>query len=256
MARALWVWLCCAGVLLGGCALTPPPELRYRIAVEPVLPPGGAYYVDPVDSSVVWSREGLQVKVRFLTDAQLDQRFDPRRSPYTLTGWRPVSRFSRAARLGYTPPLWTAFEVTVFNRTLEGVELDPTQVVLRLDDGRFYYCAEGVGVYQEADHYGNYAYLKWGGREGRVHYYAAYDVAQLRARTQYLREKPVRKGRKYAGLLTFPALPTSARAFTLEINRFILAFDSFEPGYGHPTQFTDLAFRFTVDQGAVEVEDR
>jgi len=247
------LWLCCLG-LLWGCALTPRPEFRYQITLQPVLPSGGAYYVDPVDSSVVWSQEGLQVKVKFLNDETLDRRYDPKRSPYTLTGYTPISPFEQVARLGYTPPLYTVFEVTVINRTLEGVELDPTQAVVRLPDGQYFYCSQGVGAYIDNAHYRDYYSLKWGGREGRVAYYAENEVNQLRARTVYLREKPVRKGRKYAGLLTFPVLPTNAKELTLEFNKFILAFDSFESGYGHPTQFTDLAFRFTVDQGAVEVK--
>lgn len=253
MRRIPLLWLCCLGLVFG-CALTPRPTLRYHVALRPVLPAGGEYYVDPVDSSVVWSKEGLQVKVKFLSDAELDRKYDPKRSSYTLTGWEPISPFSRAGRLGYTPPLWTAFEVTVINRTLEGVELDPTQAVLRLPDGEYFYCAEGAGVYREVPHYADYTYLKWGSREGRIHYYAAYDVRQLRDRTQYLREKPVHKGRKYAGLLTFPALPPNARELTLEFDKFIMAFDSFESGYGHPKEFTDLAFHFMVDQGPVEVE--
>lgn len=238
------------GLLLWSCALTPPPELRYQIAVEPVIPAGGTYYIDSIDSSVVWSQEGLQVKVKFLDEARLDAQYDPRFSPYTLTGWKPISPFSQ---IQYTPPLWTVFEVTVINRTRERVELDPTQVVLRLDNGNHYYCAQGVGVYQDYPHYFNYYHLKWGSREGRVHYYASYDVAQLWNRTQYLREKPVPKGRKYTGNLTFPPLPPEVKSFTLEINNFILAFDKFAVGYGNPTEFIDLAFPFKVNQGLVEV---
>jgi hypothetical protein len=236
------------GLVLGGCALSPASKLRYQVKVEPVLPEGGAYYVDPIDSSVVWSQEGLQVKVKFYDDAMLDAEFPPKTSPYTLTGWKPISPFTGP---DYTPPLWTVFEVTVINRTLDRVELDPTQVVLRLDNGNYYYCSQGVGVYQEAPHYFNYYYLKWSSREGRVHYYASYDVAQNWARSIYLREKPVAKGKRYTGKLTFPPLPPETRSVTLEINNFIMAFDRFEVGYGNPTEFMNLEFRFDVNQGVV-----
>jgi len=234
------LWLAAA---LSGCSV--PPQLRYHVEVDPVIPAVGSYYIDPIDSSVVWGHEGLQVKIRFFDDEMLDAEFDPKVSPYTLTGWTDPKK-------GYTPPLWTAFEVTVINRTRERVELDPTQVVLRLDDGNHYYCRQGVGAYQEYPHYFDYSYLKWGSREGNVHYYAAYDRNQIWERSQYLREKPVRKGRKYTGMLTFPPLPMETRSFTLEVNNFILAFDRFEAGYGNPVEFMDLAFRFGVTQG-VEV---
>ena len=242
--RSKWYWAAWLSLAVGGC--TPAPKLQYYIDVTPVIPESGVYYTDPIDSSSVWAKEGLQVKVRFMDDRMLDAEYDPESSPYTLTGYTDP-------RTGYTPPLWTAFEVTVINRTRERVELDPTQAVLRLDNGNFYYCSQGVGVYKEYPHYFDYSYLKWGSREGRVHYTATYDRNQLWTRTQYLREKPVRKGRKYTGMLTFPALPPEVRSFTLEINNFILAFDRFEPGYGNPTEFMDLTFQFDVDQGVEEV---
>lgn len=240
-------YTCCwaVGLVLALSGCTPAPQLHYHIDVTAVMPEEGVYYIDPVDSSSVWAKEGLQVKVRFMDDRMLDEEYDPKISPYTLTGWTDP-------RTGYTPPLWTTFEVTVINRTLERVELDPTRVVLRLDNGNFYYCSQGVGVYKEYPHYFDYSYLKWGSREGRIHYRATYDRNQLWRRTQYLREKPVRKGRKYSGKFTFPPLPPEARSFTLEINDFILAFDRYEPGYGNPTEFMDLTFQFDVDHGVEE----
>ena len=230
-------------LLSWGCSLTPRPEVRYQVEVAPRLPAEGRYYIDPIDSSVVWSEEGVQVKVRFFDDQRLDAEYDPRTSLYTLTGWEPINPFLKQQ---YTPPLWTVFEVTVINRTRESVELDPTQVLLRLDNGGHYYCAQGVGVYIQYPYYFNYAYLKWGGREGRVQYRAAYDRNQHWQRTQYLREKPVHQGRRYSGKLCFPPLPPETREFTLEINNFILAFDRFEAGYGNPVEFTDLAFHFST----------
>lgn len=243
--RSKWCWAAWLLLAAGGCA--PAPQLRYYIDVTAVMPQeAGVYYVDPIDSSSVWAKGGLQVKVRFMDDHMLDEEYDPKISPYTLTGWTDPEK-------GYTPPQWTTFEVTVINRTRERVELDPTQVVLRLDNGNFYYCAQGVGVYKELPHYFNYGYVKWSSREGNIHYYASYDRRQLWNRTIYQREKPVRKGRKYTGKLTFPPLPPETRSFTLEIDNFILAFDRFEPGYGNPTEFMDLAFQFDVDQGVEEV---
>ena len=55
-------------------------------------------------------------------------------------------------------------------------------------------------------------------------------------------------------MLTFPRLPKDVKSFTLEINDFILAYDSAEAGFGNPIEFTDIHFHFTVDQGVVTVE--
>lgn len=238
-----------AAIALAGCALTAPPVLKYSVEAKAIRPAGeSAYYEDPVDSTIVWSKDGLQIKVRFYNDEMLDERFNPRVSPYTLTGWEDP-------QLGYTPPLWTTFEVTVINRTRDRVELDPTQAILRLDNGNFYYCRQGVGVWKNLPHYLDYSYLKWGGREGNVEFYANTDRNDIWNRTEFQREKPVRKGRKYTGMLTFPRLPKDTKSFTLEINDFILAYDSFEAGFGNPVEFTDIHFDFQVEQGVVTVEE-
>ncbi|MEE2659867.1 MAG: hypothetical protein VX733_15270 [Candidatus Latescibacterota bacterium] len=229
-----------------GC-LTPPPQLKYVVKAKPEIRGASASYAhDPADSSVVWEEEGLEIRVRHLDDDQLDSRFDPKVSPYTLGDWKDPD-------LGYRPPLWTALEVTVINRTRERVELDPTQAILRLADGRYFFCSQGVGKYVDAEHYYDYSYLKWSADAGNVEFYRQNDRADILNRTQYLREKPIRKGRKYVGILTFPRLPEDAVDFTLEVNNFILAFDRFEVGYGNPVEFIDLKFPFKVEQSVVEV---
>ncbi len=240
------------GVLLlacAGCSLPPQPIIEYRVEAAPIMPDRSTlYYEDPVDSTIVWSKEGLQLKVRFYNDAMLDERFEPKVSPYTLTGWVDP-------HIGYTPPLWTTFEITVINRTRERVELDPTRVILRLDNGNFFYCRQGVGVWKNLPHYVDYSYLKWGSRAGNVEFYANTDRNDIWRRTEFQREKPIRKGRKYTGMLTFPALPKETKHITLEINDFILAYDSAEAGFGNPIEFTDIHFSFNVEQGVFTVEE-
>jgi hypothetical protein len=237
-------------IFFSGCSLLPPPrpQLEYSVSVDPVLPSGNqeVFYEDPSDTTFVWSKQGLIIKIKFYNDEMLDKRFDPKVSPYTLTGWTDPMK-------GYTPPLWTAFEVTVINRTRERVELDPTQAVLRMDNGEYYFCRQGVGRLISKDHFFDYSYLKWSGREGNVEFYKNTDRNDIWHRTEYRREKPVRKGRKYTGMLTFPPLPEGVSKFTLEINDFILAYDSAEAGFGNPTEFTDIHFDFNVAQGVVLV---
>lgn len=246
---------------LGGCSLTLPSGLQYYVEADPVLSESDVYYVDPIDSSLVWSLEGVQVKVKFYNDEMLDAQYDPRYSPYTLTGWIHPE-------LGYTPPLWTVFDITLINRTRDRVELDPTQAILRLDNGNFFYCRQKIGsvprsggrgpgdegLWQDYPHFFDYSYLKWGSHAGRVNFHAQYDRNDIWRKSEYAREKPVRKGSKYSGKLTFPPLPRESKSFTLEINNFILAFDRYEVGYGNPLEWTDLAFHFNVDQGVKPME--
>ena len=58
-----------AAIALAGCALTAPPVLKYSVEAKAIRPAGeSAYYEDPVDSTIVWSKDGLQIKVRFYND--------------------------------------------------------------------------------------------------------------------------------------------------------------------------------------------
>ena len=245
--------LLCLAMVAGGCATLRSLESQsyreYYIDVDSVLPDTEAYYIDPIDSSVVWSEQGIQVKVKFYDDAMLDAEYDIRFTPYTLTE-------VEIPDLDYTPPLWTVFEVTVINRTRERVELDPTRTILRLDDGSRLISRQGVGNWYDKDEYFDYSYLKWGGQEGNVGYHASLDRNPIWERSEYRREKPVRKGSIYSGKLTFPPLPEGTKSFTLEVNGFILAFDRFAVGYGNPVEFTDLKFDFNVDHGVRWVEKK
>ena len=282
MRRALsWTGIGVATLLIVGCALTPAPHLAYYLEADPVLPEGEEYYIDPVDSSVVWSREGVQVKVQLLTDGDLDAEYDPDTSPFTLTGVEvPYGRYPAhppedpGLYGSYTPPLFTVFDITVINRTRERVEFDPTQVTLRLDDGRFFRCSQGAGLWDGYPHVYDYAYLKFsdspakmedlggnvqayvkglGVRDGGVQFRSR-DARRTWNQTTLQREKPVRKGERYSGKITFPPLPLDAEAFVLQVDNFILAFDAYEPGLGNPVETTDMAFRFEVDHGIARTE--
>jgi hypothetical protein len=250
MKRTTSIGLAALMLLGGGCAwrsaFQPLPEIEYYAEAKAILPEGETYYIDPIDSSVVWSQEGVQVKVKFYNDQMLNARYNPKVSPYTLYPWKDP-------RLGYTPPLWTVFEVTVINRTRERVELDPTRVRLRLDNGNYYYCRQGAGVWWDPTHYFDYSYVKWASRDGDIQYYANFDRNDIWNRSEYAREKPVVKGNKYAGMLTFPRLPAETRKVALEIGNFIMAFDRFAVGYGNPAEFMDLKFEFEISQGTREV---
>ena len=238
--------LLCLAFLAGGCAtlksLESQSQREYYIDVDADLPDSPSYYIDQIDSSAVWSERGVQVKVKFYTDAMLDAEYGVDYTPYTLTG-------VEIPDLDYTPPLWTVFEVTVINRTRERIELDPTSTYLRLDDGSRLLSRQGVGNWYDKDEYYDYSYLKWGGQEGNVKYHQSLDANPIWDKSEFRREKPVRKGSQYSGKLTFPPLPEGTKSFTLEVNNLILAFDRFAVGYGNPTELTDLAFDFNVDHG-------
>lgn len=232
-----------------GCGLIPKPKHReYFVNTQPqIWEDTPSYYVDPVDSSMVWSKGGVVVKIRHLDDKALNEQFDPKVNPYTFGDWIHPE-------LGYTPPLWTVFHVTIINRTRERVELDPTSTTLEFDTGEVYYSRQGAGVWYSSEEFFDYSYVRWSGRDGNTAYFANFDRNDIWRRTEFLREKPIKKGGKYGGMLTFPPLPKDARSMTLRVDGFILAFDRFAVGYGNPTEFTDMSFTFSVDHGVQFVE--
>ena len=74
--------------------------------------------------------------------------------------------------------------------------------------------AKGRGIGTDKDEFYDYSYLKWGGQEGNVRYHASLDRGPIWTKSAYHREKPVRKGSRYVGKLTFPPLPAETKSFT------------------------------------------
>lgn len=265
--------LVCLGILMAnwGCQLKPRPHLMHYMYAQPVLPEGDeVYYVDPIDSSVVWSKEGVQLKVRPLSDQTLNEEYGLEDNPYTVGHWRNEE--------GFTPAAGTVFQITIINRTRERVEMDFTEVVLRLDNGYHWHLSGGPwdGPFGHSDYprsryrmkdtgeatgpwdggYPNsysYKYPKYGDHDGRSGYYNV-PRGQIASRASLKREKPIRKGQKHNGKISFGALPAGVKEFTLEVNNFILAYDSNEVGYGNPIEFTDMVFHFKVDHGMMVVD--
>jgi hypothetical protein len=227
--------------------LEPLPERKYSIRVEPVLPAGSsAYYIDPLDSSIVWSQEGIILKVKPLSDDDLNREYAKGVNPFTLGNWKDPEK-------GYTPPLYTVFQITVINQTRERVEFDLTRVVLKTDMGWKFHCHQGSGPWDGYPYVYDYGYLRWSSLDGNTKY-TEQDKNQIWERSVIQREKPVRKDNKYSGKITFPPLPTDVTSFTLEVNDFILAFDAYKAGYGNPTETTNISFSFKVHQSVTEVK--
>jgi hypothetical protein len=113
-----------------------------------------------------------------------------------------------------------------------------------------------VGLWYDRSEYHDYTYLKWSGQDGNTRYHAALDRNPIWERSEYKREKPVRKGGRYTGKITFPPLPLETEEITLDVDQFILEFDRFEVGYGNPTEFIDIEFKFKVDHGVRSVTEK
>lgn len=229
-----------------GCTSLIPPELKFTAYMEPILPEGrGDYFVDLDDSSTVFSKEGLLIKVRHLTDDELNESFpklyDGRHiNPYTYEAKDPEK--------GYVPLRFTVFEVEVINNTYAKVELDPAKVLMISGGETFHYYDPGRegAVVLGGNSFTKYYKMELGtsGNERAINLERMGTIY----RTVYHRQRPLFKEDKRLGLLVFDPLPKENDEILLKFNEFVLSFDA----SGNPEEKIDVEFRFKVNQGVVK----
>lgn len=196
------------------------------------------YRIDPVDSTVVYTREGLQVRVRFLADAELAEEIPGPRNPYVYP--RPYD-----PRLGYRPVQFTVFQVTVSNPTFPKVRLDPERILLRTDRGATLspYAITRPEAKGGADNFETY-FLSKGVQTGNEQALYLERVGVVRE-TIYHRDSPVFKGNTYSGKIIFDPLPPETKRVALVISDFVLRFGV----HDEPEEFLSMEFAFAVNQG-------
>jgi hypothetical protein len=238
-----------AGALLCGCAGLIPPRVAYQVLMAPVLPEGrGDYSIDYQDSSVVFSKEGALIKVKPMTDDELNSLypdlFDGRHvNPYTNSVPDPLKGFIR--------PRFTVFQVTVVNMTYAKIEFDPALAELITDAGEDfrYYDAGREG----ANPLGGNSFTKYyktelgiSGNEKEL----SLERMGIVYKTIYHRSRPVFRDDKRMGMVAFDPLPENVRSIRLRLNRFVLSFDA----NNNPQQTIDIEYSFKVDQQVVKLE--
>ncbi len=240
---------------LSGCAYLAsliPREMYYEVSLKPVLPEGrGEYQIDPDDPQVVtFSHEGMVVRVRPYTDDELNALYPPlfdgrHTNPYTTDQLN--------VDLGYVPPIFMVFDVTVVNQTYSKIEFDPAKTMLTTNTGRKlrYYdpgrAGEGVDPLG-GNRFSTY-YQTERGRSG-IDKDINLERMGLIYKTAFHRFRPVFRGDERSGTLTFDKLPSDATEVVLSVDDFVLSFDA----SGNPERTIDFECRFTVSQGIVESE--
>ncbi|MEW6755105.1 MAG: hypothetical protein AB1505_29600 [Candidatus Latescibacterota bacterium] len=236
----MWLGLLC----VCGC-LRVPPQLAYQIRLAPLpgLLDGSTYYDSPEDSSTVFEQQGFRLKVRYLSDAELNQEYardtfrQPNLNPFTYGTDRDLDR-------GYTPPRFTVFRLTVVNQAYPKVMVDPAQMVLRTDRGeRLAYW--DVRQRDAANSFERY-WMERRGEGGNEEYYFSQRLGLVRE-ALYRRHTFVFQGESYTGKVVFAALHPDVRQVTLEMEGIVLRVDAFD----RPAETTAAAFPFTVDQSTV-----
>jgi len=229
--------------LMWGCTSLVPPELKYNVYMGPILPEGrGDFYIDLEDSSTVFSKEGLLIRVRHLTDDELNERFPPL---YDGRHINPYTYEAKDPEKGYIPPRFTVFEVEVINNTYAKVELDPAHILMISGGETFRYYDPGRegAVVEGGNSFNKYYKMELGtsGNEREINLERMGSIY----RTVYHRSRPIFREDKQVGLLVFDPLPQGYDEILLKINEFVLSFDA----SGNPEETIDIEFRFEVNQG-------
>ena len=233
------------GVLLAGvtaCITLTPIRAIYQISLTPVEAIG-EYQIDPVDTSAVFAKEGLQIKVRHLQDAELNIQFPGPENPFTYRG-------KVDPQLGYVPLRFTVFQVSLNNPTFDKVLLQPEKAVLITDRGavmRPYQLtrAEAQGDIRNFETY----WLARGVQSGNMQKLYLERMGVLRGAV-YHRDSFVFKGNSYTGKLVFDPLPQDTERVTLRFEKFVLEFGI----YDIPKNQIDLQFAFSGRSEIIEPE--
>jgi len=235
------VWLGLVGLALAGC-LAFPPELRYEVQVRPqeeLLGQGG-YYWDAEDSSTVFEVEGFRLKLRHLSDAELNDEYarhtfrEPNLNPFTYGTDRDLD-------LGYSPPRFTVFEMTVVNQAYPKVTVDPAKMVLHTDRGGEY-GSWAVLKRDGPDSFEQY-YMERRGEGGNEEHYYRERMGVVRE-ALYRRNTWVWKGERYSAKVVFAPLHEEVRAVTLRVPGIVLRVDA----YDRATEVVEAELRFGVRQ--------
>lgn len=240
LVLAATAWGCAGGLI--------PTKQKYVVEMKAVLPEGrGDFSIDPDDSSMVFSKEGLLIKVKPLNDEELNRRFPP------LFDGRHVNPYTfdqKEVQTSYIPPRFTVFDVTVINNTYAKIQFDPAKALMVTNDGQTY-------RYYDP---GREGYLAEGGNSFSKYYRVELGISGYEKelalermgvvyKSVYHRDRPVFKEDKRQGLLVFDPLPQDYKDgdVVLRFNGFVLSFDA----SGNPENTIDVEFRYHINQGIV-----
>jgi len=228
-----------------GCSLIPPEREYYvRFIPDKNMLTKENYYIDPEDSSVVFDYEGMKVKVKHLTDKELNDEFPDKSykenptNPYTYGTKKDPEK-------GYVPPRFTVFQVTVINHPFAKVQFDPAKAVLITDRGDKLYYYDILE--RDAKHGNSFEkyYRSRMGRSGNEKFW--YEERMGLVRSTLYRSDAVFKGDKSTGKLVFDPLHPEVKHVKLIFNDFVIRFDP----YGTPLDTIDIEFDFDVKQGVI-----
>jgi len=231
--------LVCGAAVLSLSSCVTPIRAIYHVDMEP-SEGGRRYRVDPVDDALVFSQEGLQVRVRHLSDGEMRESMPGPENPFVA--------HDIDVRRGYLPTAFSVFEVTVVNPTFAKIRLDPEKAELVTARGRRLesYAINRTDARGGSRNFEAY-FLARGVQTGDAQKLYLERMGKIRE-TIYHRGSLVFKGKTYSGRIVFAPLPPEAREVELVLHDVITRFGIND----QPVDRVTLRFPFAVSQGIRE----
>jgi len=228
----------------GACLTLTPIRAIHQVELSPVAADAD-YRIDPVDGSIVFAKEGLQVRVRHLDDAELNAQYPGPENPFTYRG-------EVDPRLGYVPTRFTVFQVSITNPTFDKVLLQPERAVLVTNRGKAMrpYRLTRAEARGDARNFETY-WLSRGVQSGNMQKQHLERMGTLRGAV-YHRDSFVFKGNSYSGKMVFDPLPPGTERIHLRLGRFVLEFGI----YDIPKDEIELNYEFSVQSDIVQPEEQ
>ena len=210
----------------------------YTYYATPLRPAGGQEEEVTVagDGSATYARGRLEVRLRPLTDEELNRQF----VSHSRSGPASTNPFTfgdtELGEGGQGQPRFTVFHLSVKNYAFPKVRIDPTQIRLAAGNGREYWTLD---VRQLENYYRVYV-LGYRGNE--------YDRHQERldiARSNMFREEAIFSGQESEGYVVFPVLHPDVSQVEVTIYDTVLRFDYRD----EPVETVDIRYRFERDVG-------
>ena len=226
-------------IVIWSCGSLIPPSVKLESIITPVVTEVDGKYKMEDDGSISYNLEGLKISVKPMTDEKLNAMFpdnsflkEASTNPYSYGNWVDPE-------LGYTPNRFTVFLVKVFNYAQPKVNLDPARAVLTTDrGGRLLPYArdqkDSPGSERNFESY--YERIKGSSGVERNRFEERLGIV----RQTLFTDGQIFKGDKKDGFIVFDPLDETVKEMMLEINDFVLKYDS----NNWPQEKINLSFSF------------
>lgn len=248
--RHVLVLILAALLLVTGCS--------YRYYVSELKPLSeaaqGEGKIVADDGSVIFARDRLEIRMRPMTDDELNRQF----SAATEQGINPFTfNNARMFRTNETPKRFTVFLLSVKNYEYPKIHLDPSNVHIEAENGRKYYALnfEQLDTYFRTYALGGVGGQSAGGvvsgsRQGNE--YQIWQEQRSMVTRASFPDEMIFSGQEVDGFIVFEPLAPDVSNLTVHLREVAVRFDYRD----EPTETLDVSSRFGREIGRVYPDGR